>query len=111
MDNPLPNGSHASYRIISSKAVNDGLKTLAAQAEVQGITDSLIEALNAVSARLQYSPLHFGEPSKDLLSLKLQVRRGAVKGLGIAYAVDPVNRIVYLLTVNALGSLGLKETE
>jgi hypothetical protein len=108
MINALPNGDHPHYRIVNLKSAKVALKALLARAAAMGVREALVNAIKANWARLASDPMDFGESCYDLANLQLHVRLAGWRSLGLRFAVDPRNRIVYVIDVYPLAGLGLQ---
>jgi len=108
MTNAIPNGANGRYRIVNLKSAKDALKALMARARAQGIKEVLVKAIKVNWARIGDAPMDFGEPCYDLAHLQLQVRLAGWRSLGVRFAVDQRNRIVYVMDVYPMAGLGLK---
>jgi hypothetical protein len=108
MNNVMPNGANAPYRIVNLQSAKEALTTLMARARAQGVDEKVANAIQANWARLRNNPVEFGEACYDLSGLQLQVRIAAHRSLGVRFAVDQTNRIVYVMDVYAMTDLGLK---
>ena len=107
---PLPNG-HPLYRISYSAKVQTDISGCQRQAAREGRGDQFIAALRKIVDRLQTKPSVFGEPLYRLPTMKLQLRCAAISPAFVHFAVSEVRRVVYLRSVQLLGSAaGPRET-
>ena len=90
------------YRVVASKAVQDGLLGLAEAADRAGIRKECGEALRAMYRELRDRPREWGDPSWNLYQMGLVVYFRIAGRFTFSYAVDQVNRIVYLRWVRLL---------
>ena len=63
---------------------------------VKGRLAEVVQALRDMHTRLEWIPLDFGEPLRDLPHLGIQIRIGPVAPLVVTYGVDEARRIVYV---------------
>jgi hypothetical protein len=84
------------YRIVYSQLCRDTTKELLTRAVAQGQFAEVAQAVRDVNSRLEWIPLDFGEPLRDLLHLGIQVFIGSVPPLVVEYGIDEARRIVYV---------------
>jgi hypothetical protein len=63
---------------------------------VQGRFTEVAQAIRGIDTRLQWIPLDFGEPLRDLVHLGIKEHIGVLAPLVVRYGVDEVRRLVYV---------------
>jgi len=56
----------------------------------------IAQVIRDIEIRLQWIPLDFGDPLRDLVHLGLQLRVGTLPPLVVTYGVDEVRRFVHV---------------
>lgn len=91
-DSPSP------YRVVISHVVQQGLRSLCQQ----GPSDQVLAAAHNIMDRLADDPLEFGEPAFHLRQLGLEVRFGVVAPLGVRFAVQQDELVVFVMEFQLL---------
>lgn len=91
-----PNAGIPPYRVVYSMLCREETRQLLARAAAQDRFAEIAQAIRDVNTRLEWIPLDFGDPLRDLVHLGLQERIGLLAPLTVIYAVDEARRIVYV---------------
>lgn len=102
----MPNNTPGSYEFVCTSDQREQLKTWAEQAAMRGVEAEYAAALKTVYNQLTTAPLTWGDPCYRLSHLGLQVYQRACTPLYVAYAVDAVRRIVYVMKFTLLTGSG-----
>jgi hypothetical protein len=97
------------YRVVLSEATRQQLLELQQRAVARGLGERILSAVKLVVARLQFDPLEFGEPRRELRALRLQERVAVVRPLVVLYAVDENRRLVYVTGFRGLAGTDVEE--
>lgn len=96
------------YRIGYSGRCREATRQLLVRAMTTGLFAQIAQAVRELHRRLEWIPLDFGEPLKDLVQLGIQIRVGTVPPLVVRYGVDEERRIVHVgLPFDLLPNSGL----
>jgi hypothetical protein len=66
------------------------------RARAKGRFAEIAQAIRDINTRLEWIPLDFGEPLRDLSPLGIQIRMGTITPLVVRYGVDEARHIVYV---------------
>jgi hypothetical protein len=84
------------FRVVYSDRFRESLRQLLAQAAAKGRFAELAQVVRDLHTRLEWIPLDFGEPFRDLLHLGLVEYIGVLPPVVLTYAVDQARRIVHV---------------
>jgi hypothetical protein len=84
------------FQVAYSGRWREGIRQLLARAQAQGRSVEVGEAVRDIDTRLQWIPLDFGEPLRDLPTLGIQLRIATVAPLVVKFGVAESRRIVYV---------------
>ena len=94
MSKPSGNGSGGLYQVTYSVVVRAALKKLVEHAKEVGILTEVFAAIKEINGRLHTDPIVFGEPLRELKSVKGQIRIAIVSPLAVEFAVHELDRKV-----------------
>jgi hypothetical protein len=86
------------YRIVWSGLSREAIKELLERATDKGRMTEIAQVLRAIIRRLEWIPLDYGDPLRDLVHLGLQERSAVLPPLVVKFFVDETRRIVYVTT-------------
>jgi hypothetical protein len=84
------------YRVVYSGLCRDETRRLLARARAKGRFAEVAQAVRAIDTRLQWIPLDFGEPLRDMVDLGIKEHIGVLAPLVVKYGVDESRSIVYV---------------
>jgi hypothetical protein len=85
------------YRVVYAERCREQTRELLARAAAQGRFTEVAQVIRGIDIRLQWIPLDFGEPLRDLVHLGLKEHIGVLAPLVVRYGVDEARRIVYVV--------------
>ena len=91
-----PRGGIPPFRVSYSGRCRESTRQLLAQASAKGRFAEVAQALRGINTRLEWIPLDFGEPLKDLFEMGIREHLGVLAPLVVTYGVDEARRIVYV---------------
>ena len=74
-----PSGGLPPYRVVYSQLCRDRTRELLARARAKSRFAEVAQAVRDINTRLEWIPLDFGEPLRDLVDLRIQLRIAALK--------------------------------
>ncbi len=93
-----PSQSTPPYRIVWSELCREKTRELLLRAAEKGRLAEVAQALRDIHRRLEWIPLDYGDPLKDLVHMGLQERFAVLTPFVVKFFVDEVRRIVYVTT-------------
>lgn len=97
------------YHLAYSERCRESIRRLLALARERGRLAEILEVVRGIHTRLEWIPLDFGDPQKELVHLGIQERIGVCPPVVVTYAVDEARRIVYVsVPVKLLPRSGLE---
>jgi hypothetical protein len=84
------------FRVVYSGLCREETRQLLARASAKGRFTEVAQSVRGINTRLEWIPLDFGDPLRDLAHLGLQELVGTVPPLVVTYSVDEARRIVYV---------------
>ena len=84
------------YRVAYSGLCRERTRQLLERARARGRFAEIAQVVRDINTRLEWIPMDFGDPLRDLDHLELQERIAPLPPLVVNYAVDEVRRIVYV---------------
>jgi len=84
------------YRVVYSGLCREETKQLLAHARANGRFTEVAQAVRDIHTRLEWIPLDFGEPLRDLKQLGIQVRIGTIPPLVVRFGADQNRHLVYV---------------
>jgi len=84
------------FRVVTFLRVLEQLRRWDREAIRLGIRQEYLEALKAINDKLTHEPTVWGDPQHRLHALDLLMYRGFHAIFYVWYAVDAVNRVVYV---------------
>ncbi len=89
-------GSAPPYHVVYSAWFRAEFRQLLERARVKGRFAEVVRVAQEIHTRLEWIPLDFGEPLRNLVHLGIQTRLGTVPPLVLTFGVDEARRIVYV---------------
>jgi hypothetical protein len=91
-----PSGGIPPYQVSYSGLFRKQAKKLLVRAKTLGRFTEIAQVMQDINTRLEWIPLDFGEPLRDLVHLGLQERIGTIPPLVVTFAADEAKRLVYV---------------
>lgn len=92
----MPDNPEGSFRVLYFDHTIKATKALADRATALGIRQLFLASLKAVQTKLKHEPLTWGDPLFRYHHMGLVMRHGIQSLVHVYYAVDEVNRLVYV---------------
>jgi hypothetical protein len=84
------------YQVVYSGLCREFTRQLLKRAVAKGRLAPVAQAVRDINTRLEWIPLDFGEPIRDLVHLAMVEFIGALAPLVVTYFVDETRRIVFV---------------
>jgi hypothetical protein len=85
------------YRVVYSGLCRAQTTQLLTRAAAKGRFAEMARVVREIHTRLEWIPLDFGDPFRDLVHLGIQVRIGIIPPLVVTFGVDEARRIVHVI--------------
>src|SRR5271167_4079032 len=91
-----PDRGSLAFRVVYPGECREFIKQVLLRAANGGRLAEIAKTLRGLHARLEWIPLDFGDPLRDLPELGLLELIGCLPPFVVTYAVDEVRRLVYI---------------
>lgn len=92
-----PSGAIPPYQVVYSALTREHTKQLLERARAHGRFAEVALAVRDIATHLEWIPLDFGEPLRDLAHSGIQVRIGTIAPLVVTFGVDTDRHLVYVV--------------
>jgi hypothetical protein len=91
-----PSGGVPPFRVVYSGLCREHTRELLTRAAAKGRFAEIAQVVRDVHTRLEWIPLDFGDPLKDLVHIGLREYVGTLPPFVVTYSIDEARRIVYV---------------